>query len=671
MSDSGRSLASNTASESVRAKEISETQTLRSSAMGSKLDGSSILPPGASVDIETGYLRWQTDIQDIGKTFAGKISILSGKKVSSADYSITVGAPLIEKIACGRVPEVVIGEVKPELKWHWKGAGEHRITFSSPVAGDLDNDGSTEIVTTISTLSYSNVNGPLIVLKGSTGEVIWNSLQESSIGVEVSTTPALMDLDADGSVEVIAVSINGPKRRLNIISPKDKKVVKYFEDGFICSSYCMAAVGDIDGDGKPEITAGNVVLNSDGSLKHLLTPTPANGWSASTTTLADLDSSSPGLELIVNGSQVYSNSGKLLWKGDCLGFSAVGDLDNNGKSELACSGNGSFGLYSSSGEKLWKKAIPGGGNGGAPNIGSFLKNQGLQIGLAGGSNYVVHDINGNQIWSTPTQDHSSSSTGSTIFDFNGDGKVEVVYNDETHLRIYDGSTGSVLWSTPNLSGTLWEYPLIVDIDNDKSADIIVPAPGWHADDDRSIGQGGVKAFGDPTKKWVSTRNLWNQYSYYPEAVSDKLQATGSSGLPKSGFRVNVQGSLKAEGRILLADLDIVPPLFPDTSATELSFYLTNKGEAPSDAHKTIRLLHEASREVLGSLLIKEPIKSGEGLLVKLQLGGKKFEATDKLVVDVNMDSQSELTSLECEVENNRKSFALFSADRNTWKLPNR
>ena len=671
MSDSGRILASNSALKTVRAKEISESQVLQNLAKGSNLAEGSKLPPGASVDFETGYLRWQTDIQDIGQTFSGTVSVLGDQKSSSANYSIMVAAPLIEKIACGRVPEVVIGDVKPELKWHWKGVGEHRITFSSPVAGDLDNDGSTEIVTTVSNLNYSNVNGPLMVLKGNSGEVIWNSLQESNISVEVSTTPALMDLDGDGSVEIIVVSINGSKRRLNIISPKEKKVVKFFEDGFICGSFCMAAVGDIDGDGKPEISAGNVILNSDGSLKHFLIPTPGHSSSAATTTLAELDSNSPGMEAIVNGSQVYSNSGKFLWKGDCIGFSAVGDLDNNGKNELVCSGSGSFSLYSSSGEMLWKKPIVGGGNGGAPNIGSFLKNQGFQIGLAGGSNYVVHDIKGNLIWSTPTQDHSSSSTGSTIFDFNGDGKVEVVYNDETHLRIYDGSTGSVLWSTPNLSGTLWEYPLIVDIDNDKSADIIVPAPGWHAEDDRSIGQGGVKAFGDPTKKWVSTRNLWNQYSYCPEAVSDKLQAIGSTGVPKSGFRVNVQGSLKAEGRILLADLDIVTPLFPDASTKELSFYLTNKGEAPSEAHKTIRLLHEASGEILGSLLVKESIKSGEGLLVKLQLGGKKFEATDRLIVDVNMDSQSELTSLECEIENNRKIFALLGADRNSWKLPNR
>ena len=41
-------------------------------------------------------------------------------------------------------------------------------------------------------------------------------------------------------------------------------------------------------------------------------------------------------------------------------------------------------------------------------------------------------------------DHSSSATGSSVFDFEEDGYAEVVYNDETMLRIYDGETGAGL-----------------------------------------------------------------------------------------------------------------------------------------------------------------------------------------------------------------------------------
>src|SRR5207244_2394757 len=77
----------------------------------------------------------------------------------------------------------------------------------------------------------------------------------------------------------------------------------------------------------------------------------------------------------------------------------------------------------------------------------------------------------NMLWSAPTQDTSSRVTGSAVFDFDGDGRAEVVYNDERFLRIYDGATGAVRFSTPNWSGTLYENPVIVD--GDCGAQIVV------------------------------------------------------------------------------------------------------------------------------------------------------------------------------------------------------
>jgi hypothetical protein len=46
--------------------------------------------------------------------------------------------------------------------------------------------------------------------------------------------------------------------------------------------------------------------------------------------------------------------------------------------------------------------------------------------------------------SSQTQDCSSAFTGSSVFDFDGNGKAEVVYADEQYMRIYDGTTGDVL-----------------------------------------------------------------------------------------------------------------------------------------------------------------------------------------------------------------------------------
>ncbi len=42
-------------------------------------------------------------------------------------------------------------------------------------------------------------------------------------------------------------------------------------------------------------------------------------------------------------------------------------------------------------------------------------------------------------WKRATEDDSSRATSSSVFDFNGDGAAEVVYNDECYFRIYDGA----------------------------------------------------------------------------------------------------------------------------------------------------------------------------------------------------------------------------------------
>src|SRR4029077_6687935 len=125
-----------------------------------------------------------------------------------------------------------------------------------------------------------------------------------------------------------------------------------------------------------------------------------------------------------------------------------------------------------------------GGNtsgGGPPTVADFNGDGTPDVALAGGIGYSVLDgskvIDGavanaaTILWTATTTDCSSAATGSSIFDFNGDGVAEVLYSDEEHLRVYEGPTGNVVWSTCNTTGTLEEFPLVADIDVDGHADI--------------------------------------------------------------------------------------------------------------------------------------------------------------------------------------------------------
>lgn len=152
--------------------------------------------------------------------------------------------------------------------------------------------------------------------------------------------------------------------------------------------------------------------------------------------------------------------------------------------------------------------VPGGGGGGI-NIADFDGDGLPEFGIAGGAYYTVYDLDcisprsyggktgkcdrgsaacdclargdcgtastcpAGVLWSRSTQDQSSFVTGSTVFDFNADGKAEVVYADECWTRVYDGTTGTVVFSAVHSSGTITEQPVVADVNLDGRADLVV------------------------------------------------------------------------------------------------------------------------------------------------------------------------------------------------------
>ena len=119
-------------------------------------------------------------------------------------------------------------------------------------------------------------------------------------------------------------------------------------------------------------------------------------------------------------------------------------------------------------------------------------------------------------WSSATKDLSSNATGSSVFDFQGDGAAEVVYADECYLRVYDGRDGTVQLETPNTTGTIHEYPLVVDVDGDNNSEILVVANQANAGSDCPgvTPRKGLYVYGDANDEWVPTRRVWPQHTYH-------------------------------------------------------------------------------------------------------------------------------------------------------------
>jgi hypothetical protein len=135
-------------------------------------------------------------------------------------------------------------------------------------------------------------------------------------------------------------------------------------------------------------------------------------------------------------------------------------------------------------------------------------------------------------WKRDSDDDSSKATSSSVFDFNGDGAAEVLYNDECEFRVYDGRSGQVLFKNVSNSRTGIENPVVVDVDNDGNAEVVTvmnTEAADRCDDDPQVGgtgpriprsPNGIRVWGDPGDQWVSARRIWNQQSYHVTNVTE-------------------------------------------------------------------------------------------------------------------------------------------------------
>ena len=207
----------------------------------------------------------------------------------------------------------------------------------------------------------------------------------------------------------------------------------------------------------------------------------------------------------MTGRTAYTHDGGILWEASAVlpdGIPAVADFNDDGLPEVVVSSRGSVRIHNGlNGAVIWSVDFPSGaGRLGAPTVADFdgdprsprsgsparTSTWRSQTSTWPESRRRLPDA---KLWSATTKDSSSNMTGSSVFDFEGDGDAEVVYNDEEFLRVYDGKTGQVLFEQPNTSFTALEYPIIVDVDNDGEAEIVVGTNDFECGDQLSCTKG--------------------------------------------------------------------------------------------------------------------------------------------------------------------------------------
>ncbi len=434
----------------------------------------------------------------------------------------------------------------PILEWAWTSSSVQPNALNvmgTPSVIDLNKDGTPDVVFT----STASTGGGLVeigylrALNGNNGTEMF-TVNDPAYQVNTASSIATGDIDNDGFAEIIACDSSG------------RRLIAFEHDGtfkwrsvFLETIYWGApSIADLDNDGNPEIIVGRQVLNNNGAL--VWTGSGGRGTQGSVGPLslvADIDLD--GSPEVIAGNTAYDAAGNIEWQVALPdGSSAVGNFDADNLAEIVLVSNGRVWLLEHDGTTRWGPVfIPGGGAGGPPTVADYDNDGEPEIGVAGARRYAVFETDGSLKWAAVTQDVSSNRTGSSVFDFEDDGVAEVVYSDELTLWVYRGTDGAVVFSTPLSSCTWHEYPLVADVDGDNRAELLAVA-------NNNCGYGphrGVYVYGDADDEWVLTRQIWNQHTYHitnvnPDGTIPMLERDNWLEPGLNNFRLNTFGQFE-------------------------------------------------------------------------------------------------------------------------------
>lgn len=444
--------------------------------------------------------------------------------------------------------------------------------MSTPMVADLDGDGVTEIIACGVNSSNSWYGQNLLVFNGVTGQYIrtiltnnyWLQGQSITIG----------DVNNDGHAEIFVLD------HIGYLTAYNYDGTNYWTNSQNNVPYnYLLSVADIMGDGNVELVCGSFIFNAlNGNL--LLSGTMQNtgrGFGSPNGNdlnsnpyymyaLADIDGDST-LELcagnsiyklnITNYAGVVGNSWQLLRQAESIpeidnydGQTFILDFDGDGNIDIGVIGTTStLGSGSATGAAVhtvnpyvWDCST-----------GEIIAYTSINNNNATHRNYApsipaVADIDHNGTseiifgWKEVglvriTYDNTAtgnmrkmarltslgSTAGVTVFDFNSDGRNEIVVRGNGIMRVIDGETLEPLCpSVISYSNAIAEYPVVADVDGDGEAEIIIAAANsqWNASNPNPNGR--IRVYGSSSEKWNTARGVWNQWAYSSVNINENL-----------------------------------------------------------------------------------------------------------------------------------------------------
>jgi hypothetical protein len=412
----------------------------------------------------------------------------------------------------------------PEVQWTWGPPGDGNGSATTPLVANLTDDNGDGMIDLCDTPDVvvvvgEGLGGKIYVLDGATGQ------QELSFSTPVDwfVTPAIGDIDNDGLPEIVSATPGGILGPSALLAFEHDGTLKWTStDKFNHDQGGGVALADLDNDGDVEIVMDDLVVDHEG--KTIFIAPEQAGWPigghCTATTLADLDGDND-LEIVL-GQAAYHHDGTQYYNRPQTtpGFPSVANLDNDPQPEVLITNMSGITILEHDGTLKFQNIKPTGDDGfGAwfrpSTVHDFDGDKVSEFATSSAAHYSVFETNATITWTADVLDASGWAAG-TAFDFLGDGVAEAMYADEATLYVFDGA-GKPLLSVPRSSKTLIEYPVVADVDNDGSAEIVVvSALDW----DENKTSPTVQVIRDKQDRWIQARRIWNQHTYHVTNVRE-------------------------------------------------------------------------------------------------------------------------------------------------------
>ena len=510
--------------------------------------------------------------------------------------------------------------------------------------GDVDDRDMPAIVyTTFSGNSYSAAGYLRAILGDGSGE-LFSARSVSSGGTTYSVSAtggvAIGDLEGDGSPDIVTLTSD-----YHPIAFENDGTLKWVSSVTVAYLSTVPAISDMDGDGDGEVVIGKYVLDHLGRQV-------VYGADCGTYVNFPADYNTDGTQELICGGVIYDLNGNRVWRASVYGARAgIGNFDSDSAPEFVQVYGGYVYLYDNNGTQLWSYASGAAGNG-SPAIADFDGDGWPEIAAAFETKIVMLEHTGAVKWTENVYDTTSAGAGCSAFDFDGDGVHELVYADQSDLTIWDGSGNALYHTSDHASGTLWEYPVIADVDRDGNAEIVVAS-----NDYLYSGWDGITVLGEEFDEWASARTVWNQHAYSITNIEDDLSLPidpTPSWLDSNTFRANHAWSEEPDGAPDVAP--VILGVCEDCSVRTLDLYVSieNTGSVFTPASLPVALysMNGATATLLETRAVGREVHPGDRLEPLVFSVALSDIGPDGLKVVADDDGTGAGTQNECDESDN-------------------